>query len=210
MRSYDPFGDSAGQLLERVTGLLADAFLQQRIDDPIDEALASFQCPQASERTQREFHRVIGEFLMHVRKQVLTGAKESALLNALGEAIALLEEGYHGTYSDGYDGALQDAIDPVHPGLRLVLERMAEAIRIRCRETYVRWVIDRHITSANWAVRCELTALLMVCCREWMPPDLRRCPPEQLVGCIPDLLHIHLSISRALQSDLTELFAQSS
>jgi hypothetical protein len=142
-----------------------------------------------------------------VRKQVLGGVKAPASPNALGEAIALLEEGYHGTSSDGYDGALLDAIDPAHPGLPLVLERMAEAIRIRCRETYVRWVIDRHITSAEWAVRCAMTALLLDRCREWMPPELRQ--PEQMVGCIPELLHIHLSMSRVLQPGLTELFAQS-
>ncbi|MCY2928067.1 MAG: hypothetical protein NTV86_00960 [Planctomycetota bacterium] len=210
MTNCDSSNDGAGELLERVMGLLVDSSLQQRIDAPIDEALASFPCPEASERSQRVFHRVIGEFLVHVRKEVLAGAMVPSLLNALGEAMSLLEEGYHGTCSDGYDGALHDAVDPAHPGLQLVIERMAEAIRIRYRETYVRWVIDRHITSANWTVRCSLTALLMDQCRQWMPPDLQRCPPEQLVGCIPELLHLHLSMSRVLRSELMELFAQSS
>jgi hypothetical protein len=122
--------------------------------------------------------------------------------------MALLEEGYRGTYSDGYYGALQDAIDPSYSGLELVLERMATTLKTRCREIYVRWVLDRHITSANWEVRCALAALLIDRCREWMPPELKSCPAEQLIGCIPDLMSIQLSMNTLAQAGPAELFVR--
>ena len=205
MTSYDSLGNRAAELLERLTSLLADEWLQRRIDEPIDDALAGFQRPDPAECSQAQFHRVIAEFLAHVRRQALGYSTGPPLSRALGEAMALLEEGYRGTYSDGYDGAFQDAIDPAYSGLELVLERMATMLKTRCREIYVRWVIDRHVTSADWEVRCALVALLIDRCREWMPPELKSCPAEQLEGCIPELLQVYLGTTRPIHSGAAEL-----
>ena len=208
MTNCDSLGDRAAELLERLTSLLADEWLQRRIDEPIDDAVAGFQRSHPAECSQAQFHRVIAGFLAHVRRQALGHCTGPPLSGALGEAMALLEEGYRGTHSDGYYGALQDAIDPSYSGLELVLERMATTLKTRCRETYVRWIIDRHVTSADWEVRCALAAVLIDRCREWMPPELKSCPAEQLVGCVPDLMSIQLSMNRLAQAGPAELFVR--
>jgi hypothetical protein len=120
----------------------------------------------------------------------------------------LIEEGYRGTYSDGYYGALQDAIDPSYSGLELVLERMTSMLKARCREMYVLWILDRHVASADWEIRCALATQLIECCMEWMPPELQRCPAEQMVDSIPELLRIHLGMNRLAKVGSSSPFGQ--
>jgi hypothetical protein len=208
MTNCDPDHDLAADLLQRLTDLLADETMQQRIDEPIDDAAAAFKCPQTEERSQAEFHHVIALFLAHLRAHALAGNKGPPLCGVLGEAIAMIEEGYRGTYSDGYDGALQDAIDPSYSGLELVLERMTSMLKARCREMYVLWILDRHVTSAGWEVRCALATRLIECCKEWMPPEIQRCPAEQMVDSIPELLRIHLGMNRLAKVGSSSPFGQ--
>jgi hypothetical protein len=200
MTSYDPLRDRANELLERLTSLLAEESLQLRIDEPVDDAAAGFKCPEVAECSQTQFHQTIAQFLCYVREQVLANGKAPLWPEGLGEAMALLEDGYHGTYSDGYYGALQDALDPSYSGLEMVLERMAGTIKVRWRETYARWAIARYVASADWEVRCALTALIIDRCGEWLPPELQRCQAAQLEGCIPELLQVYLGTTRPIHS----------
>jgi hypothetical protein len=55
MTSYDSHRDHATDLLQCLTGLLADEVLQQRIDEPIDDAAVRFKCPQTAERSKLSF-----------------------------------------------------------------------------------------------------------------------------------------------------------
>lgn len=206
MTSSDPDNEAASELLTLLTDLLAEETLRHRIDEPVDAALAEYKHPETSECSQEVFHRNVADLLVHLRDRAWATGKGRAAAS-LDDAISLLEREYRGTYFDGYDGALQDTVDPSLPGLELVLARMAEAVKTQCRRTYIQWIMGRYVTCADYDTRCSLTALLMDRCREWLPQELQRCPPEQMVGCIPELLSIELSMRRGVQSELADLFA---
>lgn len=206
MTSSDFDSKAAPELLRLLTDLLTEESLRHRIDEPVDAAIAECEHPEASECSQQDFHRAVADLFVHLRDRVWSVATGRAA-SSLDEAMSLLQSGYRGTHCDGYDGALQDAVDPSLPGLELVLARMAEAVKTQCRRTYIQWIMDRYVMCADYDTRCSLTALLMDRCREWLPPELQRCPPEQMVGCIPELLSIELSMRRGVQSELADLFA---
>ena len=74
----------------------------------------------------------------------------------------------------------------------MVLARMAELIQESRRQMRLRWVITRHVDPTDWNTRCAMAGILIERCRKWMPPQLKRCPPEELADFIPELLQIHL------------------
>ena len=190
--------DEAQALLSRVTTLLTEEHLQQRIDDPITIARDSFECLQIPEYSEKEFHSLIANFWRHMWRQ--TVGQDPGLTVALGEAIALLEAGYRGTHSDGYDGALTDALNP-GTGHQVVVHRIAELFRTRRRAIFTQWVFDRYVISTDWEVRCAMVALLLDRHREELPEQLQQIPRERLADHIPDLFRTLQEVARRILSD---------
>ena len=190
--------DQARALLARVTTLLAEEHLQQRIDDPITIARDSFECPQTPEYSEKEFRHLIADFWRRMWRHM--AGQDPGLTVALGEAISLLEAGYQGTHSDGYDGALTDALNP-GTGHQVVVHRIAEIFKDRRRAAYIQWVFDRYVNSADWEVRCALVALLLDRHREELPPQLQQYPPAWLADDIPGFLRTLQEVARRILSD---------
>ena len=198
MTCSDPAYRHAAQTIAQLEALLDEERIARQIDEPIDRATAEFSAADNSEYSWDEFLRVTGQFVQHLYEKALPCVRRLSLSQARAEAIALLEPAYQGTYADGYYGALLDAADPRQPGLHLVLARMAELVKTRQRQTYVRYEVARHIGQADWHTKCALAAVLIERCRQWMPPEFRRFPPEQVVDYVAELLAIDLATSSQL------------
>ena len=186
---------AARTILGQLANALAEATLLKRIDEPIQTALLEFSYPPPAERPTARFHRAAAEFAGQARARILAKGLASIQTEGLGDALALIEHDYRGTYADGYDGALQDALDTSHAGLPVVLGRMAEALKTRYRESYLRWFLARQMRLAPWETKCALTALLLEACQEGLPPELRLGSPEQWVDCLPDLIQLYLRLA---------------
>jgi len=86
-----------------------------------------------------------------------------------------------------------EAADPSHPCLETVLLQMAELVKARQREMYLRWVTARHIDPTDWSTKCAVAALLLDPCRPYLPAPVRWWPPERLTDYIPNLLPFYLA-----------------
>ncbi len=202
MTCSDPVHSRAAKILDRLIDLLDEQWLTHLIDEPIDQALEDFQCPDAAEYSQELFHRTIAGFLQHVHEQTLRPVGRISTSAALDEVISILEYDYRGMQASGYYGALLDAADPSQAGIELVLARLAELVKNRRRQMHVRWVAARYIDPADWHTKCALAAMLIRQCQDWMPSELKRCPADELADFIPELLQLHMSteVSAALNS----------
>ena len=192
MTCSDATRDRAFEILRRVTTLLDEDIITQRVDEPIDKILEGFGSVDDWAWSLQGFHRTIAEFVRHLYEKAIPCMRELSLAQAHDEAIALLEQGYRQMGGSGYDNAVLDAADPSQSGLRVVLAAIAEGLKEHERETYLRWVLARHIDPADWHTKCAIAGILIERCREWMSPELCRLSPEQLADSIPELLSIHL------------------
>ena len=81
-----------------------------------------------------------------------------------------------------------------HPGRDLP---MAADTRESSRQ-YSRWLRVRYIDSVDWPTKCAMAAVLLARCQEFLPPELRQCPPEQVAEEVYDLLELHAATSNRL------------
>ena len=190
--------ERALRLLKELERLLDEGRIARRIDEPIDKAVAQFRWPRSQEYSHRTFHETAARFVQHVCEKGLHPPRRLSFSQAHDEAVALLEQWYEGTRANGYDGAVIDAANPAHDGLRLVLVRLAKALKARERDSYIQWVQARHVRAADWQTRCAVVGILLAHCGRWLPPLLASCPPEQLADCAFDLLLIDRSTDAKL------------
>jgi hypothetical protein len=182
-----------------MAALLDEDRMRQEIDQPIDDALEEFVQGGELAYSHRAFHRAIGSFMHAILEKALPCPRVVPISQAHDEAVAVLEEGYLGTHANGFYGAVMDAADPSQAGIPLVLARLAESTKRRQRRTYVRCVAARHVDPGDWRTRCAMAELLLERCREWLPPEMQSCPPEQFADDVCDLLLIDLGTNAQVQ-----------
>ena len=204
MTFSDATYNRALEILRQVTALLDEDVIAQHVDEPIDEVLEKFGLVDDWAWSHQGFHRTIAEFVRHLYEKAIPCMRELSLAQAHDESIALLEQGYRQMGGSGYDHAVLDAADPSQSGLRVVLAAIAEGLKEHERETYLRWVLARHIDPADWHTKCAIAAILTERCREWVPPELCRLSPEQLADSIPELLAIDLATGDHLETFPTD------
>lgn len=188
------------ELLDQVADLLDEQTMARQIDDPIDEALEQFGHVEHEPYSHQRFIEVTARFVHHVYEHALSPNRKLTLSQARDETVALLGRAYMGTRASGYDGAIVDAADPSGPGLELVLARIAEAIKRERHHMHTRWIESRYVDSADWPTKCAMASILIQRCREFLPPELQDCPPEQLAEDVFDLLALHLGTTSRAQA----------
>ena len=188
----------AHQALDKVRLLLAEDLLAEHIDEPIDRVTRRFDAMEVVPRCPKTFHRVLGEFLQAIYRHALPGGRRLSLPHAQDEAVALLEKGYRGAQSGGYYAALLDAVGPAQGGLPPILISLAELLKGHRRDCYVRYVMARHIDSADWQTKCDMVVILLQRCRRWVPPELAHCAPACLVDQIGQLLALDMAAQQGI------------
>jgi hypothetical protein len=148
--------------LEAILSLLADVTISERIDLPIDRAVESFRLCWDQSFAPAEFHRLLGEFIMHVhsflgKAELVHGSR------AEDEAISFLVQHYQGLYEVGYDGAVLDAmaeLGEIGHGIDLVLLGLAEIIKGLKRQEYCDWVYARYLDPFDRELLCSMVSVI--------------------------------------------------
>ena len=177
-------------IIDEVRALISTDTLYRLIDEPILLAADSFDQDSAGPFTSETFLKVIGEFVGHLYANGLGVARQLTSSQARAEAIAILEEGYEGQDSRGFDAALLDATDPNRSGIEWVLEQITAVIILRHRSQHVRWVFEMRINALDWACKCHLAEFLMAQNLTSLPEALLGCRPAQLAHLLAELITI--------------------
>lgn len=193
MTPTDALFRRAAEILDQMAEMLDPVCTARQIDEPIDRAAMEFEYSEGEAPAHRHFLDTVARFLIHLYAQAFPHGRQLSLSQARDEAVALLEQGYQGAFSSGYNEALLDTADPSHPGLEAVLLKVAELVRARQRQMYVRWATARYIDPADWGMKWAVASLLLDRCRPWLPDRLQDCPPAQFADYIPDLLPLYLA-----------------
>ena len=189
-------GHRAALTIKEVFELISEEYLQARIDEPIEQAAASFEFDQTAPVTHQKFTQVTRDFIRHVCEKALWGWQEMSATEASTEAVAILEEGYQALHGQGYYAAYLDASNV--DGLRNVLAQMARYIAMRARARHIRWVCASKIEMLDWPTRCLIAEILLKDWQPFLPEKLRACQSMELANHLSDLINVILSINATL------------
>ncbi|KPL24870.1 MAG: hypothetical protein AMJ75_02625 [Phycisphaerae bacterium SM1_79] len=195
MTNFD-IKERAREIVEMITAKLAPDLMSSRFDKPIAEAAGEFECEVEYPVTHKEFHKIIANFVQQIYEKALKASW--VLTNPLDEAILLLENGYHSyLYGPGYTGAILHTNDTEKGGIQAVLAGLAGAINDIERKKYIDGVLTWHLHGCSWELQCEIAEVILDDYRAFIPPQLCKCVPAQLVDVIPTI------IQRYIDSDFT-------
>ena len=177
----------AEEIIEIITAKLDPDLMSSRFDEPIAKVAGAFECEAKYPVTHKDFHRIIADFVQQIYEKALKASWK--LTDPLDEAIVLLENGYHsGLYGPGYTGAMLHANDTEKGGIQAVLTGLAGAIIEIERQKYIDGVLTWHLRGCSWQLLCEIAQKLLEDYRSFIPPQLYKRVPAQLVDVIPDIM----------------------
>ena len=198
MGLHDPVRLRAIEIIETVRALLDEEYMARLFDDPIDRAFETFECPEDLEYSPAVFLKTVADFVQHMHEHGLAGRRRLSQSQASDEAVALLQQAYEIPGDDGYAAAV-DAAAPHRAGVLAVLATLAEALKSRERQAYLRWVAVRYIDAAGWDRKCAMAAVLLERPADRLPSDLLGCAPEQLARRVFKLLEADVATERQSQ-----------
>ncbi len=190
--------EGAESVIDKMASYLDEEYVITHIDEPIDRAVAGFAWDDVHPFSHQRFHEVVARFVAHLYAHGLPCPRSLSPSQAHDEAVAVLEEVYEGTHDKGYVAAIVEAVRAQPDGLEVVLSRLADCIKDKCRRMHVRWVSVRFLASSDWALRCEVAAVLLDRLRPWLPEEMRGCRDAQFADDIPALLTDYLEVDGQL------------
>ena len=177
----------AKEIIEIITAKLDPDLMSGRFDEPIVKVAGQFECKAKYPVTHKDFHKIIADFAQQIYERALRAPW--ILTDPLDEAIVLLENGYRSAlYGPGYTGAMLHVNDMENGGIEAVLAGLAGAIINIERQKYVDGVLTWHLHGCNWQLLCEIAQKLLEDYKPFIPPQLCKRVPAQLVDVIPDII----------------------
>jgi len=197
MMSFDT-QKRAKKIVEIITAKLDPDLMSSRFDKPIAKVAGEFECEVKYPVTHKDFHKVIADFVRQIYEKAL---KTSWMLtDPLDEAILLLENGYNSfLYGPGYTGAILHANDIEKGGIQAVLTGLARAINDIERQKYIDGILTWHLHGCSWDLQCEIAQVILEDYRPFIPPQLCKCVPAQLVDVIPTIMQKYIESHFTLQ-----------
>lgn len=191
---------SPEDVLEDILGLLDDDRISQKIDEPIDHALESFQWKATSQFCHSEFNRIIAEFMQHLYRNGLRLSRNISTQKALIEAISILKRSYRGVYTKGYDGALLDAVSSNMEGVETILSSLTNSVKTVERGKYVQLVFAQKIDQLDWGSQCEIVSVFLKKHKDSLPQQIRRTDPARWAEHLPELITQYMSSENLIRS----------
>ena len=178
-------------IIAQVSALLDEEKLHRRIDEPILCILESFDGRIEKPFAVRAFHQVIGSFVKVIYRDGLPIKQDLSEEQAQAEAIHILQ-GYQGQVARGYGAALYDAAQTDHNGIQLVLDQMAEYVRLHERDQYLQWVLATCLDHTDWPMKCRLVEYLIRELKPYLSESILLCHPSLLADQWPHLLRTYI------------------
>jgi len=181
------------EVIDRMLSLLSEERILAEIDQPLDEAVGAFQLELREPLSHSSFNEVVAQFIRHIYRAGLRLPRHLSKTEALAEAVFLLQRYYQGGYTEGYDGALWDAMSRSLEGLELALSRLGESVKEVERNKYVNSVFAQHVDLLDWETKRQLVITYLDQYGDFLPAQVRELDPARLVDHFHALIINHTS-----------------
>jgi len=151
-----------------------------------DEARIRYDLKRNTVSGFDEFSDIIGDYYNHHHSTVTNGAPFPRS-EATARAKEILEQQYRrrngnivDAYNDGHDGT--------NGGMRAILDVIAEGLKFRAIERYVREVFDRHVAPNSWEMKVEIIRQLIQQCGANLSSSIQADQPERYAQNFRELI----------------------
>ena len=177
-----------------IGALLADLDerrIAQRVGIAHDEARMRFTLESNTVEDFSQFRGIVsGYYNYHYTTCVSRGGSLS-LSEAYGAVKELLERDYRKVRGN-IVSAFNDAHDGTNGGLRVVLDKIAEALKTTGVERYVTDVFDRHVEPNSWEQRVEIIRQFIAQCGPYLASSIRASEPERYAHDFSELIRSYV------------------
>lgn len=147
---------NTAEILETLVALMGRRNVVERVDRPVDEALAAFVIRYDSPLRAGGAVTAWGTLLASFYERLSGGTASINQIRAEEEAIALAEDSYSGKCGSGYVAAIRDSLEDPPVGIAHVLAQFAETVKRVERAKYIRWALISAIDPADRYLRARL------------------------------------------------------
>ena len=176
--------------IDSLLAALDERQIAQKVGLHHDEARLRFPLSKNTVSDFDEFSSIIADYYNHHFQHVSKGGSLSQS-DAAGRSKEVLEREYRRRGSDVV-GAFNDAHDGTNGGLRVVLDTIAEALKVEFLERYIRDVFDRHVSPNEWDTKVGIISQFIDQCGANLASSIRSDQPERYAQNYQELIRSYV------------------
>jgi hypothetical protein len=183
-------------VIDNLLAALDERRIAQQIGLRHDEARMRYHLQRNTVANFDEFSDIIADYYNHHFTSCVSNGGGLPRSEAAGRAKEMLEKEYR-RYGGDIVTAFNDAHDGTNGGLRVVLDKLAEATKAEGVERYIREMFDRHVTPNAWEQKVEIIRQFIARCGANLASSIRADQPERYAQNYQDLIRSYV---RSLQN----------
>lgn len=141
--------------IDSLLSALDEQTIAERIGIPHDETRMRYHLSSNTVRDFHQFSEIIANYYNYHFTQCVSHGGMLAPSEACSEAKEFLESGYRRRHGD-IVSAFDDAYAGTNGGMRLILDMIADGLKARAVERYVRDAFDRHVAPNSWEQKVDM------------------------------------------------------
>jgi len=177
--------------IDNLLAALDERHIAQRVALAHDEARMRYPLQSNTVGTFDHFSNTIADYYNHHFTACVSLGGALSRAEAAGRAKELLEQQYRRDDGDIVT-AFNDAHDGTNGGMRVVLDKIAEALKTESVERYIREMFDRHVTPNSWELKVEIIRQFIRQCGANLASSIRADQPERYAQNYQDLIRSYV------------------
>jgi len=177
--------------LDYLLEMLDEQGIARNVSIPHDEARMRYSLRKNTISEFEEFTGVITDYYNHHVSQCVMHGGYLSRTEAAGRAKQILEQEYRrqgGTIVTAFN----DAQDGTNGGLRVVLDRIAEALKTESVERYIRDAFDRYVTPNSWEQKVDIMRQFIARFGHLLSYSIRANQPERYAQNYEELIRSYV------------------
>lgn len=170
---------------------LDERWIAQQVGIAHDEARMRFPLQSNTVEDFGQFRQIIVAYYNHYYTTCVSRGGSLPASEAYGGAKEVLERDYR-KIRGNIVSAFNDAHDGTNGGLRVVLDKIAEALKADAVERYVTDVFDRHVAPNSWEQKVEIIRQFIAHSGPYLSHSIKASQPERYAHDFSELIRSYV------------------
>lgn len=177
--------------IDNLLKALDEREMAQRVGLKHDEARMNYQLQSNTAADFETFTGIIADYYNHHFTKCVSSGGALSPSEAAGRAKEILERDYRRRNGD-IVAAFNDAHDGTSGGLRVILDKLAEALKIESVERYIRDMFDKHVAPNSWEDKVEIIRQFIAQCGANLSSSIDAKQPERYAQNFQELIRSYV------------------
>ena len=177
--------------IDNLLKALDEREMAQRIGLKHDEARMNYQLQSNTVADFDAFTDIIADYYNRHFTKCVSGGGTVSRSEAAGRAKEILEKEYRRRDGD-IVMAFNDAHDGTNGGLRVILDKLAEELKIESVERYIRDMFDKHVAPNSWEDKVEIIRQFIAQCGANLASSIDARQPERYAQNFQELIRSYV------------------